>query len=141
MKEETNKLEITGRVKFLGYLQQNELKKYIDDSRFAILPSIWYDNCPYSVLETLTQGKAILGSNIGGIPELVKDKFSGLVFKFNDINDLADKLDEMFKNDELIEKLSNNARKQALEEYSKDVYYDKLMNIYNKLLVGEKNEG
>ena len=141
LKEETNKLGITGRVKFLGYLQQSELKKYIDNSRFAILPSIWYDNCPYSVLETLAQGKAILGSNIGGIPELVKDSFSGLVFKFNDINDLADKLDEMFKNDELIEKLSNNARKQASEEYSKDVYYDKLMNIYNTLLVGEKNEG
>ena len=50
LKEETNKLGITERVKFLGYLQQNELKKYIDNSRFAILPSIWYDNCPYSVL-------------------------------------------------------------------------------------------
>ena len=141
LKEETNKLGIAERVKFLGYLQQNELEKYIENSRFAVLPSIWYDNCPYSVLETLGQGKAILGSNIAGIPELVKDGFSGLVFKFNDINDLTDKLDEMFKNDELIEKLSNNARKQALEEYSKDVYYDKLMNIYNKLLVGEKNEG
>ena len=43
--------------------------------------------------------------------------------------------------DELIEKLSNNARKQALEEYSKDGYYNKLINIYNKLLVGAKNEG
>ncbi len=138
--KETNKLGIEERVKFLGYLQQNELKKYIDNSRFAVLPSIWYDNCPYSVLETLGQGKAILGSNIAGIPELVKDEFSGLVFKFNDINDLTNKLDEMYKNDELIEKLSNNARKQALEEYSKDIYYNKLINIYNKLLMGEKYE-
>lgn len=137
----TNKLEIAERVKFLGYLQQNELKKYIDNSRFAVLPSIWYDNCPYSVLETLGQGKTILGSNIGGIPELVKDGVSGLIFKFNDINDLTNKLDEMYNNDGLIRKLSNNAKKQALREYNKEVYYSKLVDIYNKLQIGVKNEG
>lgn len=138
LKKNVKKLKIKDRVKFLGYLKHNELNDYIDNSRFAVLPSIWYDNCPYSVLETLAQGKAILGSNIAGIPELVKDGFSGLVFNYKDVKDLTNKLNEMYKNDELIEKLSKNARKQAIEEYSKETYYSKLINIYNKLLVGAK---
>lgn len=141
LKDKISKLNIKNRVKFLGYLQQNELNKYICNSRFAVLPSIWYDNCPYSVLETLAQGKTILGSNIAGIPELIKDKYSGLIFQFDNVDDLKNKMQLLFNDDELIKKLQINARRQAIDEFDKNIYYNKILKIYHNLLAGEKNEG
>ena len=141
LKNMVKELKINNRVKFLGYLQTKELNNYIVNSRFAILPSIWYDNCPYSVLETLAQGKTILGSNIAGIPELVKNNVSGLTFQYDSIDELRNKMELLFCDDELVRKLEKNARKQALQEYSKDNYYEKLIKIYNNLTIGARNEG
>ena len=141
IKQRIEELKINNRIKFLGYLDQEQLKTYIDNCRFVVVPSIGYENCPYSVIETLANGKSVLASNIGGIPELIKDNKTGLLFKINDINELANKINILFKNDELIIKMQIEARKQAKAEYSKDVYYSKIMNIYNELLLGEKNEG
>ena len=141
LKKKVVKLGLSDRVKFLGYLQQKDLKNYIINSRFAVLPSIWYDNCPYSVLETLAQGKAILGSNIAGIPELVKDQISGLIFQYDSVKDLSDKMKLLFENDKLVKNLGENAKKQAIKEYDKNVYYGKIINIYEKLVAGEKYEG
>ena len=140
LKEKAEELKLSDRIKFLGYLQHDELNNYILNSRFAVLPSIWYDNCPYSILETLAQGKPILGSNIAGIPELVKNNKSGLTFQYDSIKDLSEKLKKLFDNDELILKLGENARKQAKEEYDKNVYYNKIITIYNKLMAGNENE-
>ena len=138
LKKKVEELNISNRVKFLGYLQKEDLNNYILSSRFAVLPSIWYDNCPYSVLETLAQGKAILGSNIAGIPELVKDQISGLIFQYDNIEDLSSKMEILFNDDELIKKLEKNAREQAKEEYDKNIYYKKIINIYEKLIAGER---
>lgn len=139
IKQKIEELKINNRVKFLGYLDQEQLKSCINNCRFVVVPSVGYENCPYSVIETLANGKSVLASNIGGIPELITDNKTGLLFKINDINELSNKINILFENDELIIKMQIEARKQAKAEYGKDVYYSKIMNIYNELL-GEKNE-
>ncbi len=53
-----NKLE--NRVKVLGFLNKKEVKEQIQKSRFVVVPSIWYENCPYSVMETLAIGKPVV---------------------------------------------------------------------------------
>lgn len=141
LKSKVEKLNLQNRVKILGFLNQGELKKYIDKCKFVIVPSIWYENCPYSILETMAEGKAILASNIGGIPELIENKKTGILYEYNNINDLADKIEILFNKNKLAEQLGNNARKKAIDEYSKEYYYSKLIKIYDKLLTGEKDEG
>jgi len=66
------------RIRLLGFLNKDEVKDAVKKSRFVVVPSIWYENCPYSVLETLAIGKPVVGADISGIPELGKDNFSGL---------------------------------------------------------------
>lgn len=61
------------RITLLGYQNQDNIREYIRNSRFIVVPSIWYENCPYSILETLEIGKPVIGSRIGGIPELIED--------------------------------------------------------------------
>ena len=127
-----NKLE--DRVKLLGFLNSDQMKETIRKCKFVVVPSIWYENCPYSVMETLAIGKPVIGADIGGIPELVINDRSGLTYKYDDIEDLSNKMKKLFKNEELVKEFGTNAKKQANELYGKDVYYKNIMSIYEKLV-------
>ena len=126
-----NKLE--KRVKLLGFLNKEEMKETVRKCKFVVVPSIWYENCPYSVIETLCTGKPVIGANIGGIPELVKDNENGFIYQYDDINELAEKMKILFEDDKLVKKFSKQAKEIAKEQYSKENYYKKIMNIYNKV--------
>lgn len=134
IREMINKYKIEDRVKLLGFLNGNDMKECIRKSAFVVLPSIWNDNCPYSIIETLSIGKPVIGTNMGGIPELVINGENGLICKSNDIDDLKEKMQTLFSDNELLEKLGKNAKKMAKANYSKEVYYNKLIKIYGKLL-------
>ena len=127
-----NKLE--KRVKLLGFLNKDEMKETVRKCKFVVVPSIWYENCPYSVIETLCTGKPVIGADIGGIPELVKDNENGFIYKYDDINELADKMKILFEDDKLVKKFSKQAKEIAKEQYSKENYYKKIIKIYNKVI-------
>ncbi len=63
------KKEQMTNVHFDGFLSGDKLKVAIANARVLVVPSIWYENYPYSVLEPMAMGKIVIGSNIGGIPE------------------------------------------------------------------------
>ena len=118
----------------LGYLKQDDVKEYIRKASFIIVPSVWYENCPYSILETQAIGKAVIGADIGGIPELVKDNENGLVYKYNAIEELKNKIEKLFENKELTDVFANNAKKHAEHSYNKEIYCNKIMKIYKQVL-------
>lgn len=124
------------RVKLLGFLKQEKVKEYIEGAAFIVVPSIWYENCPYSILEALAMGKPVIGSRIGGIPELIKDDKNGFLYEFEDIERLSMLIYRLFVDKELRAELGENARKIAVEKYSIDTYYKELIKIYDGL-VGE----
>ena len=128
---------LDNRVKLLGFLNSDRMKETIRKCKFVIVPSIWYENCPYSVMETLAIGKPVIGANIGGIPELVKDNKCGLIYEYDDIDDLADKMKKLFENEILVKEFGKNAKEDANRLYSKEIYYKKIINIYNRLLKKE----
>ena len=120
------------RIKMLGFLNSDQMIDVIRKSKFVVVPSIWYENCPYSVLETIAIGKPIIGANIGGIPELVINNENGLIYEYDNLNDLKDKMELLFKDENLVNKFSNNSKKIVKENYSRNGYYNSLMNIYKK---------
>lgn len=122
------------KIKMLGFLKPDAVKEAIRNSRFVVVPSIWYENCPYSVMETLTIGKPIIGADIAGIPELVKKEYSGLIYKYDDINELASKMLYLFDNEEIAKQYGKNAKEQAVLEYGKEKYYKNILKIYNDVI-------
>jgi glycosyltransferase involved in cell wall biosynthesis len=60
-------------VEYLGSLNKEQLFDAFDKSDFLILPSIWYENNPMIIIEAMTYGLAVIGSDIGGIPELLNE--------------------------------------------------------------------
>ena len=120
------------RIKMLGFLNSDQMIDVIRKSKFVVVPSIWYENCPYSVLETIAIGKPIIGANMGGIPELVKDNENGLIYEYDNMDDLKEKMELLFKDEELVNKFSNNSKEIMKEKYSRIGYYNTLMDIYIK---------
>lgn len=123
---------LQNRVKLLGHLNKEKMNETIKNCKFVVVPSIWYENCPYSILETLAIGKPVIGANIGGIPELVIDNETGLLYKHDNIEELTNKMNKLFKNTDLVQKMSNNAKKCAASRYSKEKYYEDIIKIYNE---------
>ena len=126
--------KLDGRITLLGYQNQDSIHKYITNSRFIVVPSIWNENCPYSVLEAMEIGKPIVASRIGGIPELIVDGENGYLYKADDINELKEKLMLMLDNDDKVNRFAQKSRELYESYYSPDSYYNELIKIYNKVM-------
>lgn len=134
-KIKSNKLD--DKIILLGYLNQKDLREYTRKCSFLVTPSIGYENCPYSVIETQAGGKATIVAKIGGIPELVDDNKTGFIYKYDDLAGLEEKMKELFENKELADAFGKAAKEFALKEYSPKGYYEKIKKIYKNVL-GEK---
>ncbi len=76
----------------------------------CLVPSVWWDNAPQTVFESLACGVPVLAAAVGGIPDFVVDNHNGLLFRANDRDDLKRRLVEMIENPWLLEKLRANVR-------------------------------
>ena len=121
-------------IEFLGYLDEDQLKSVIRNSMFVVIPSEWYENCPYSVLEAFAMGKPVVGSNIGGIPELIEEGVDGLLFEPGNSEELSEKIAFLISRPRLREEMGRCARKKVEEKYNPGLYYERLMKIYQKLM-------
>lgn len=119
-------------IEFLGYQNSENLKDEIRRSMFVVLPSECYENNPRSIIESFALGKPVIGSRIGGIPELIKDACTGVVFEPGDLNDLISKIEYLRDNPDKILNYGRNARTFVEKELNPERYYQKLINIYEE---------
>jgi glycosyltransferase involved in cell wall biosynthesis len=116
-------------VELLGFKSGSELNEVIRNSKFLIVPSIWYDNMPNVLLEAFAFGKPVIASNIGSLPEVVEDKVNGLLFEPKNIMDLAEKINYLNSNGNLIREYGENGRRKIEEYYSSEMHFSKLKNL------------
>jgi len=114
------------KIEFLGFLNQERVKSLIDNARFSVIPSEWYENNPLSGIESLCSGTPVLGANMGGIPELIEENINGLLFESGNKEGLKNKIEEMYNS---TFDFTNIAQKSQ-QDYSSEKYYASLMNIY-----------
>lgn len=120
-------------VLFLGYKSGENLRNEIKKSMFTVLPSEWYENNPRSVIEGFALGKSVIGSRIGGIPELVKDGETGLTFEPGNSVDLRSKIEYYTNNPDKVVKMGKNARLFAEKDLNAEEHYRRLMEIYRQV--------
>jgi glycosyltransferase involved in cell wall biosynthesis len=125
-------------VKLLGYKSKEELFSLIRDAKATIVPSQWYENCPYSVLESYALGVPVISSKLGGLSEIVKNKKTGLTFRHGQDQDLSSKIKKISQDKELNIRLGEEARKYLKINYSPESHYQKLSRAYKKVLKATK---
>ena len=121
-------------IKFTGFKDGRQLKRIIQGCKFTILPSLWYDVSPISILEANACGKPMVASDIGGIPEIVREDQTGLLFRPGDTENCTEKILKLWNNPVLCSRLGMNAREFVVKNFGSKDHYDKLMDIYKKVI-------
>lgn len=110
------------------------LYSYVAGAVICVAPSEGFENMPYSILEAMALGKAIVVSNTGGLPEIIEDQKTGLVHRAGDINDLAQKIKDMIYNDALRTTLSSGAHQACSTRFSIETTTAETSAFYQHLL-------
>ncbi len=118
-----------GNIEFLGYKTGEEWEAVLRGARALVLPSLWYENMPYVILEALSRGKPVIASRMGGIPERVIEGVSGWLFEAGNSNDLVRAIRKLmlFPSPE---KLSETCYK-SVSDARPESYYEELMKVYS----------
>ena len=117
-------------IEFTGQMAPEELYPIVQKSRFLVIPSVWYENNPFSVIEALCMGTPAIGARIGGIPELIEEDKNGYLFTPGDVSELRDKINLCFS-----DSVAFNYGKiadAAYNKFSSEAFYNKLIRIYDQ---------
>ncbi|PJA08649.1 hypothetical protein COX69_01755 [Candidatus Falkowbacteria bacterium CG_4_10_14_0_2_um_filter_48_10] len=127
-------LKISPQVEFAGFCQGDDLWRLVGSATAVIVPSRWYENAPYTVLEAMALGRPVIASAIGGLQEMITDGQTGLLFEPGNQADLAQKISWVGNNPSAAGRLGEQARKSVLTKHEPLVYYRKLLDIYQALI-------
>lgn len=119
-------------VKLLGQKTKVDLASLLDQCAFAVVPSEWYENLPYSVMESFAAGRAVVASRRGGLTEMITEGETGFLFPPGDYQSLAAILDRMFASASLCQKLGKAARAFAERQYHKAAHLPRILDIYKR---------
>ena len=128
-------VEAAGNVENRGFLSGESLYETISAARFSVFPSECYENCPFSVMESLLCRTPVIGANAGGVPELIEAGRTGELFECGDADQLAERISSFWKEPGRLAEYTENCGKVKFD--SLEEYCIKLCRIYRD----ERNEG
>ena len=120
-------------IKILGFMKGQELVDIVANAKAIVLPSEWYENGPYTAIEALQLGRPIIGSNIGGIPELIDG--NGYLYEPGDVNELTLRLKRMIDcTDEEYQMMENRSKQIFEKNHVWEQHKENLLNVYEKAM-------
>lgn len=143
--EEWREKELANAIAESPYKDRIILSSYRSDNKAVyqicdifVLPSTNPDPLPTVVLEAMASGKPVVGYRHGGICEMVKDGYNGLLAEIRNPKDLSEKIDSLLDNDTLRLEMGENSRKRLLKHFSIDAYIRNFSSEYDKLVKKQK---
>ena len=128
------------RVSFVGYQGGQDLIKLLANAMFVVVPSQGYENSPLTILEPFALGKPVIGTRIGGIPELIRDGENGYLFELGNAESLASKMEALLKAPDDVAAFGRSAREFALNHFAPGIHYKAMLTLYQKLIKSERNK-
>ena len=123
-----DEIDAMGNIENVGFQKDDTLNALIKNALFSVYPSEWYENCPFSVIESMMLGTPVLGADIGGIPELIDNNVNGELFGSGDVTDMKDHILKIWSNRNIAEVYCRNLQRlkfDCAEDYAK-----KILRVY-----------
>ncbi len=122
-------------IEFIGYKSGEELHEIIRKALFVIVPSVCYENNTMVIPESFLLGTPAIASRIGGIPEFVNDGKNGFLIEPGSVKNLYETITKALNlsNKEYF-RMCKEARAFGETKFAKELYYGKLMSVYNEVL-------
>ncbi|WP_322290582.1 glycosyltransferase family 4 protein, partial [Paratractidigestivibacter sp.] len=129
------------RVELVGFQQGEVLRNYVERASLAIASSRCRENMPYSIVEAFALGTPVVGTNIGGIPELVIEGQTGFLAEPDDIESLSEAISrgvEFCNDKDRHREMQTNCKNYVLEHCDQDTYMQQLITLYQELIDSKK---
>lgn len=127
------------RIEFAGYQTGGALQSYVERASLAISSSRWRENMPYSIVEAFAAGTPVVGTDIGGIPELVDEGKTGFICEPGGVQSMADAISRgtnAFLDRSAYSLLQRNCRSYVMENCSREKFMSDLANLYKESIDG-----
>lgn len=122
-------LKLTDVVKLLGFIS-GDIDSHLKSFDIYVFPSLW-EGLPYSVLEALREGLPIVSTDVGGIPEALRNMVEAILVEPRSARALADGISLLLEDPQLAERLSKNARLRYEELFTHDKMYSDFKSVIN----------
>jgi glycosyltransferase involved in cell wall biosynthesis len=126
-------LGLADRVRFTGRLDAERLTRQYRQASLCVLPTLWTENCPMSVLEAFAHGRPVAASCIGGVPELVREGRTGSLFQRGDAARLSEILHHLLDSPLLLQQLAAGALAAARDRYSRETHVERIASLYRQV--------
>jgi len=131
---------VTGNVSFEGFLRKDEMSDFYSAARLFALPSRCFEVFPLVLAEAMAHGLPVVASRIGGLPEIVDDGMTGLLFRAGDVGDMAAKIRALWEDPEMCRRMGAAAQEKAAREYSAEAHFRGVMAAYEEAIQISKDE-
>jgi colanic acid/amylovoran biosynthesis glycosyltransferase len=135
LEEKVRALNISSRVKFLGYQSQQQVRKLLKQADLFVMSS-FAEGVPVVLMEAMAAGVPVVATRIAGIPELVRDGHSGLLVAPGDVNEMANAIDRLLGDAELRNRFATAARMDIEREFNIHTESRWLATIVSSALAG-----
>jgi len=122
------------RVEFVGQISGEDKWNFLRNAVGTIIPSKCHENFGLSILESMAVGTPVIGSNLGGIPHIIKDRQNGLIFDHSKPEDLKQKILWLLDSPDEAMMLAQRGRETIEKDYTSPGHYQQLIRIYETLI-------
>lgn len=145
LKELANRLKVLSFIHFIGKQNRKALLSYYAEADLLVLPSMPYNNQTEGLgvvlLEAMAAGVPVIGSNTGGIPDIIEDRVNGLLFPPGDPDALAEAIIWILSDPELTNRIRKMAYSTVKEGFSWNFISEQFINVYKEALLKHSSNG
>jgi glycosyltransferase involved in cell wall biosynthesis len=116
-------------INFLGFQKPEE---YYEKASIGLVPSLWMENFSYSVIEAMSYGICVVGSNRGGIPEQIKHMKTGMIFEQGNHKDFEEKIKYLIENPAEVKRMGKAAREHVQKNWDWNIIVEKYEKVYQE---------
>ena len=122
-----------GNIQFLGFKSGDEKWQLLRNSLCLVVPSEWYENFPVTVLEAYMASKPVVASRMGGLPYIVEDGKSGLLFESGKVGELVQKIQQLVNDPAGAVRMGACGRRFSETKYGPEQGYSNLMKVFSQV--------
>lgn len=126
--------QISPQVKFLGMLDAEAVGGLLSGALLSVVPSLWYENTPNAILESLAAGTPVAASDLGSMGDMLRGTDAGFLFRPGDSGDLADVLECALLQPDTLARMSRSARAVAASQYSPEAHLGGLLRVFERAI-------
>jgi glycosyltransferase involved in cell wall biosynthesis len=124
---------ISDRVSIPGFLSREKAEAIRKDAAVQIVPSVWYENAPSTILEAYSLGLPVLASDVGGLPEIVGPESGSVLFKMGDVEALGRLLIDTWNSRDALGERRRKARTTYETRFRPDVHVAQYLSLVSEL--------